>query len=75
MIKSRTSTRENLKRKPKMIPFSPLEELLNKKFIMKAVVECLDNNDAEGVMEILTIYANALKRSKAIRQSQPKQDT
>jgi len=43
----------------------PSKHLLNKKFIGAAILECLNNNDSEGVMEMIGIYLNALNRSKS----------
>lgn len=43
--------------------FSPTEEILNGKMIRKAIVECLENNDREGVMEVFSIYMNTAQRT------------
>ncbi len=34
-------------------------------FIGKAILECLKNNDPEGVMEILAIYLDTLNKTKS----------
>jgi hypothetical protein len=44
--------------------FSPTEKLLDKNFITAAILECVENNDAEGVIEVLGIYVDALKYSQ-----------
>lgn len=44
---------------------SPSKQLTDKTFIGEAILECLNNNDPEGVMEMISIYINALKRSKS----------
>lgn len=49
----------------KPIPFDPTEELLDENFIGKAILECLQNNDPEGVMEVVAIYLNALNKAKS----------
>src|SRR3990167_235415 len=46
----------------RLISFSPTNELADEAFIGKAIVECLNNNDPEGVMEVISIYLNALKK-------------
>jgi len=38
--------------------------LTNEKNVGKAILECLQNNDPEGVMEIVGIYLDALNKSK-----------
>ncbi len=43
---------------------NPSEYLTNTDNIGKAIVECLENNDPEGVMEIISIYLEALNKSK-----------
>lgn len=49
--------------------FSPTEELLDENFIGKAIVECLKNNDPEGVIEVLNIYLNTINRAKAAQEA------
>ncbi len=38
--------------------------LTNPDNIGKAIMECLENNDPEGVMEVISIYLEALNKSK-----------
>ena len=54
-----------MKNKDKLIPYSPTEELLDENFIGKAIVECLKNNDPEGVMDIITLYLNTINKVKS----------
>jgi DNA-binding phage protein len=49
--------------------WSPKTRLLNKKFILKAVVECLKNGDAEGAVEVVMTYIRALNRHKLSRDT------
>ncbi len=42
----------------------PLKYLTDQKNIGKAILECLQNNDPEGVMEVVSIYLEALNKSK-----------
>lgn len=47
----------------KLIPYSPTAELLDENFIGKAILECLKNNDSEGVIEVISIYLNTLNKT------------
>lgn len=50
-------------------PCNPLDRLINEEFIGKAILECLKNNDPEGVMEVISIYISTLNKVKAAQQS------
>jgi DNA-binding phage protein len=41
-----------------------LEYLINEKNVGLAILECLQNNDPEGVMEAINIYINALDKAR-----------
>lgn len=43
---------------------NPSDYLTNIDNIGKAIVECLENNDPEGVMEVIAIYLEAVNKSK-----------
>ena len=43
---------------------NPSEYLTNPENIGKAIVECLENNDPEGVMEVIAIYLDAVNKTK-----------
>ncbi len=43
---------------------NPLEYLTNEENVGLAILECLQDNDPEGVMEAITIYVNALNKEK-----------
>lgn len=49
-------------------PYSPTQEILNGDLIGRAILECLKNNDPEGVIEVISIYLNTLNRTKATEQ-------
>lgn len=53
---------------PKLIPYSPTDELLDENFMGKAILECLKNNDPEGVVEIVAMYMNTLNKIKSAQQ-------
>src|SRR5262249_29368657 len=42
----------------------PLEELIDPQMTALAILECLQNNDPDGVMEIIAIYLDALNKAK-----------
>lgn len=44
----------------------PLSYLTNEKNVGLAILECLQNNDPEGVMEVVGIYLDAMNKAKLI---------
>src|SRR5437762_1442881 len=58
-----------------LIPYSPLKELTDEKFIGKAILECLENNDPEGVREMIEIYLNALEKTQFVQRSRVPKST
>lgn len=49
--------------------YSPTEVLMDKDFITDAVMECMRNNDPEGVVEVLQIHLNAINKYKALQEN------
>lgn len=47
---------------------NPEKDLLNLEFIGKAILECLINNDSEGVMEVIQIYLETKNKSKLSKE-------
>lgn len=43
----------------------PIQELLDEDFIARAVWECLKNNDAEGVMEVIEAHLEVVNKVRA----------
>lgn len=43
---------------------NPSEYLTNSENIGRAILECLENNDPEGVMEVVSIYLEAMNKTK-----------
>jgi DNA-binding phage protein len=43
---------------------NPLNYLTNEENVGLAILECLQNNDPEGVMEAISVYVNALDKAK-----------
>lgn len=58
-----------LKNKSKLISYSPTKELLDEDFIGKGILECLKNNDPEGVIEILSIYLTTLNKMRYAQEA------
>jgi len=58
-LKKETSIRES----------NPREELLNEDLIGRAVWECLKEGDSEGVIEVISIYLEAVNKTEVAKQS------
>ncbi|MES2122674.1 MAG: hypothetical protein V4492_07870 [Chlamydiota bacterium] len=43
---------------------NPLKELVNPQQTALAILECLQNNDPEGAMEMISIYLDALNKAR-----------
>lgn len=54
---------------PGLTKANPLKELLDPQQTALAILECLQNNDPEGVMEIIGIYLNALNKASLRKQT------
>jgi DNA-binding phage protein len=50
--------------------YSPSERLLDKNFVGAAILECLSNNDPEGVMEIIEMYLDTLNKTQMAKKTQ-----
>ena len=48
---------------------NPSDYLTNPENIGRAIVECLENNDPEGVMEVISIYLEAVNKTKLSQSS------
>jgi DNA-binding phage protein len=58
-----------LKNHPDLTIHDPIKNLTDEKFIGQAIMECLLNNDPEGVMEVIQIYVDALEKTQFIEAS------
>ena len=58
-----------------LIAYDPIKEITNQNFIGKAILECLINNDPEGVMEVIKIYLEALEKIRFVETSQVPKST
>ena len=48
---------------------NPSDFLTNPENIGRAIVECLENNDPEGVMEVISIYLEATNKTKLLKST------
>jgi DNA-binding phage protein len=48
---------------------NPTEELLNEELIGRAVWECLKEGDSEGVIEVISIYIEAMNKTEVAKES------
>lgn len=49
--------------------WSPTKEILNVDNLAKAIVECLLNDDPDGVMEVIKIYLETVNRVQIAKKS------
>lgn len=51
-------------------PYNSVKRLLDKKFVGAAILECLSNNDPEGVMETIEMYLTVLNKTRLAKANQ-----
>ncbi len=61
--------KQKIKKSAQLKPYNPTEDLLDENFIGKAILECLKNNDPEGVMEVLSVYLKTVNKVKSAQQA------
>ena len=61
---SENTPKYKLKTGVKLIPYSPTQEILKGDLTAKAIMECLLNNDLEGVIEVISEYLEILHKVK-----------
>lgn len=64
------STKLDLDKVPGLTRAQPLKELTDPKKTALSILECLQNNDPEGAMEMIVIYLEALNKSKLRNETQ-----
>lgn len=55
--------------------YNPSEYITNTDNIGRAIVECLENNDPEGVMEVIAIYLETINKTKLSETSEVHRQT
>lgn len=71
-LKKKTSSKNTLTLKadaPPLIPYRRSEEILKGNLIGKVILECLKNNDPEGVMDAISFYLETVDKVKASEQA------
>ncbi|MBS3904473.1 MAG: hypothetical protein KGZ39_04025 [Simkania sp.] len=63
------SPKLNLNKMTGLTRANPLKELIDPEKTGLAILECLQNNDPEGVMEMISIYLDALNKAQLRKQS------
>lgn len=61
---AKTNKKVRLKSDANVSEYSPTGQILDKAFVSEAILECLSNNDVDGVLEILADYFNILIKVK-----------
>lgn len=51
--------------------FDALSYILNKENVLSAIAECLEENDFEGILEVVQMYLEALKEKKLQDKMKP----
>lgn len=58
-----------LKENAKVKEINPTEELLNEDLISRAIWECLKEGDAEGVIEVIATYVEAVNKTHLAKKA------
>ncbi len=69
------STKFNFSKIPGLKKANPLQELIDPKKTGLAILECLQNNDPKGVMEMISIYLDALDKAQLRKKSKLSKST
>ncbi|HSW70645.1 MAG TPA: hypothetical protein VLH77_01545, partial [Gammaproteobacteria bacterium] len=70
----KSTQKSSSKKKVTPIPYSPTQEILDGDLIGKAIIECLGNNDPEGVIEMISIYLETLNQVKTLSKTHKTQN-
>lgn len=72
---AKNTSKMKIKNKSNLTAYNPIKELTDENFIGKAILECLKNNDPEGVMEMIEMYLEALEKTHFVEKSQVPRST
>lgn len=67
--KSSKNTKKPKNNVHELIPFNPLEEFLDPAFLGKTIVACLENNDPEGVIEVINSYLELSNKASLAKRA------
>ena len=74
-VKTLPRQKKSLKNISSLIEYNPTQELSDENFVGKAIIECLRNNDPEGVMEVIEMYLSALEKTQFVQKSRVPKST
>ena len=66
----KNTSKVKIKNNSGLISYDPVKEITDENFVGKAILECLRNNDPEGVMEVIEMYLEALQKTQFVQKSQ-----
>ena len=69
ILRKRKKSTKSVGRLSDCCKWDPTAELLDKRNLAEALVECLLNNDPEGMVEMIEIYLQAVERTKFAKKS------
>lgn len=69
------SAKRSLDKVPGLTRANPLKELIDPEKTGLAILECLQNNDPEGVMEMIAIYLDALNKAQLRKKNKLSKST
>ncbi len=77
MRKQKISSENQLELNPNanLKEHDPLKYLLDEENIALTILECLKNNDPEGVIEVIKIYLNALNVARQLKSAEVARST
>ncbi len=56
-----------LKKGSSVVEYSPTANLLDENFMGKVILECLKDNDPEGVIEVIETYLDTVNKVQALK--------
>lgn len=62
-------------KKKAFIRHHPVKEILDGKLFGRAIFECLQNNDPDGFIEIISGYLEVLNKSQSTTETKPSRST
>jgi len=64
-----------IKKGSSVVSFSPTQELLDENFLGRAIIECLKDNDPEGVIDIISTYLETINKVQSAQRAQLSRST
>lgn len=57
-----------IKNNSDLIPYDPVQELADKNFVRKAILECLKNDEFDGILEVVQLHSECINRKTRHKQ-------